>query len=441
MELEFPAKLSFLFDRTGRYRYKILHGGRGGLKSWSIAEALIIMAAQEPLRILCAREWQSSIRESCYQLLQDWADRLELSDDFKFTGREILHQNGSQFIFAGLRADPYKIKSCEGIDICWVEESQNVSNASWEMLLPTIRKPKSEIIISFNTGSTEDPTFVRFVANPHPKSVVVKTTIVDNKWASEELLEEMEHCKSTDYDRYLNIWLGEPLSHSHASVLFGKILEEEFTPGIDWEGPYFGADWGFGADPSTLVKSWISGKRLYIEKEFHGRHVEYDHLALRFSETIPEAKDHDIRGDCAQPGHISFLQRNGYPRMMGCTKWPGSVEDGVGYLRNFEKIVIHPRCIHALEEGRHWSYKVDRLTSEIKNELAPGMDHVWDAVRYSLQDRIKAFKGQGVLDWYRQGYEAVKKRQAEEESPVILPEQINMNGPATRYIQNSRRDD
>ena len=54
---DFPAKLRPLFEPK---RYKVMHGGRGGAKSWGVARALLLTAAAQPLRILCAREVQRS---------------------------------------------------------------------------------------------------------------------------------------------------------------------------------------------------------------------------------------------------------------------------------------------------------------------------------------------------------------------------------------------
>jgi phage terminase large subunit len=65
---EFPIKLQGLFKPS---RYKVAYGGRGGAKSWGIARALLIKGAKEPLRILCAREFQTSIRDSVHKLLCD----------------------------------------------------------------------------------------------------------------------------------------------------------------------------------------------------------------------------------------------------------------------------------------------------------------------------------------------------------------------------------
>ena len=171
LSVELPEGFECLFTPA---RYKVLYGGRGGAKSWTIARALVLMAAERPLRILCAREFQSSIGDSVHRLLTDLIWDLGLQHCFTITEIALTSTAGSLFIFKGLRKSIQEIKSLEGIDICWVEEAQSVSNESWDILIPTIRKQRSEIWISFNPCEETDPTYQRFVLKPPPGAIVRK---------------------------------------------------------------------------------------------------------------------------------------------------------------------------------------------------------------------------------------------------------------------------
>lgn len=202
---EFPEKLACLFKPN---RYKVLYGGRGGAKSWGIARALLIMASNKPLRILCARELQMSIRDSVHKLLSDQIAALQLSGFYEIQNSSIKGLNGSEFSFAGLRSNVAQIKSYEGVDICWVEEAQTVSKGSWNVLIPTIRKDGSEIWVSFNPELEEDETYQRFVLHPPAGAVVEKINWSDNPWFPEVLRAEMEALKTRDYSSYLTVWEG-----------------------------------------------------------------------------------------------------------------------------------------------------------------------------------------------------------------------------------------
>src|ERR1700679_2368494 len=118
-----PARLGFLLDPA---RYKIIHGGRGAGKSWSVARALLLLGAEKPLRILCAREFQNSLTESVHRLLAEQVEQLQLSDIYTVRKAAITGANGTSFVFVGLRHNISKIKSFEGADIVWVEEGQTV---------------------------------------------------------------------------------------------------------------------------------------------------------------------------------------------------------------------------------------------------------------------------------------------------------------------------
>lgn len=369
-------------------RYKVMYGGRGGGKSWSIARVLVLLATMSKLRILCAREFQNSIADSVHRLLSDQIYSLGLIDKFETTKTSIRAENGSEFLFKGLRHNAAEIKSTEGIDLCWVEEAQRVSADSWELLLPTIRKECSEIWISFNPYGAEDPTYKRFVQSPRPNSWVRRVNYDENPHFPDVLRQEMEYSRSTDPDGYAHIWLGEPKAVSDAQVLRGRYRIEPFEPQAGWGGPYFGADWGFSVDPTALVRCWVNGRTLYIEYEAWGVGVDIDQTPALF-DSVPGAREHVIRADCARPETISHMQRHGYPRVTACDKWAGSVEDGTEHLRSYEQIIVHPRCKHTADEARLWSYKTDRLTGDVLPVLLDKNDHTMDALRYALNPLIK----------------------------------------------------
>ncbi len=203
----FPPKLKGLFKPC---RYKVAYGGRGSGKSWSFARALLVMASMLPLRILCAREVQKSIAQSVHQLLKDQIQDLGLGYFFEVLDTEIRGLNGSLFSFAGLAAHTVEsVKSYEGYDIVWVEEAQTVSKKSWDILIPTIRKPGSEIWITFNPDLDSDETYVRFVTNRRPGDWVVKINWNDNPWFPDVLDQERLRCMETQLKDYPNIWDGE----------------------------------------------------------------------------------------------------------------------------------------------------------------------------------------------------------------------------------------
>ena len=224
-QAEFPAKLSILFDPA---RYKVLYGGRGGAKSWGVARALLIIGARKATRILCAREFQTSIKDSVHKLLSDQIFAMGLQDFYEITQTAIRGKNGTEFSFAGLKNNVANIKSYEGCDIAWVEEAQTTSKMSWNVLIPTIRKEDSEIWITFNPELETDETYKRFVVDPPENSIVQRVNWSDNPWFPETLRLEKDALFARDREAYNTIWEGVCRQTVDGAIFAKEMQQAEF---------------------------------------------------------------------------------------------------------------------------------------------------------------------------------------------------------------------
>lgn len=378
VRVELPSVFEDLWKPA---RYKAYYGGRGSAKSHSFAQALVIQAAQSPKRVLCAREIQKSIKDSVKRLLDDKIAASGLSGFYTSTETEIRGANGSLFVFGGLRTNADSIKSLEGIDICWVEEANTVSQSSLDILIPTIRKPDSELWFSWNPRYATDPVDAMFRGDaPPPGSIVHQVNYTENPWFPDVLLQELEYDKRRDPDKYAHVWLGEYSRNSEARVFRNWTVEAFETP-ADAEFR-FGADWGFAVDPTVLVRCFLKGRTLYVDREAYKVGCEIDQTPALF-DTIPGARKWIITADSARPETVSYMRRQGF-RIKAAIKGQGSLEDGVEFLRSFD-IVVHPRCKHTADELALYSYKQDPLTNEILPVLEDKNNHVIDALRYALE--------------------------------------------------------
>lgn len=367
-------------------RYKGVKGGRGSGKSHERAEALIEAHVMNPrLNSVCIREIQKSLKFSAKKLIEDKIHALKLSHLFDITLTEIRRKGGGVMIFQGMQdhtAD--SIKSLEGFDIAWVEEAQSISARSMELLLPTIRAEGSEVWFSWNPDQEDDPVEQLF-RDCGDDAICVHVNYDQNPHCPETLKAEAERHRRRSPDTFDHVWLGAYNTKSDDQVLCGvwKVAEQDLS---GFDGPYFGADWGFSTDPNTLVEVWIDHerRRLHVESEQYAHGVEIDDTPAFFAK-MPESKRHTIRCDSARPEIISYMQRHGY-NTIAAKKWPGSVEDGISFLRSFD-ITINPACQKAAEEARLWKYKRNRA-GDVLPQLASGNDHVWDAVRYAVEPFI-----------------------------------------------------
>jgi phage terminase large subunit len=222
-EIQLPDWAQFLFEP---YRYKVAYGGRGSGKSHSIARSMLIRGAQKSLRFLCAREVQKSIKDSVHRLLSDLIADMGMDDFYEVFETEIRGKNGSLFLFSGLSSQTAaSIKSLEGCDVCWVEEAQNVSKRSWDLLVPTIRAENSEIIVSFNPELESDETYQRFVVNQPPNSKVVEVNYSANPWFPQVLEQERIHCQLTNKEDYSQIWEGKCRLAVSGAIYAGEVSD------------------------------------------------------------------------------------------------------------------------------------------------------------------------------------------------------------------------
>lgn len=375
----------------GKSRYKVLHGGRGSAKSWSVARYLLARAYTEGIRWLCAREFQSSMKESVHFLLDSQIQMMGLGSEFEVQRDQIIGPNNSLFAFAGLHDKGLdSLKSYEGFDGCWIEEGQSISRRSLQILKPTIRKAGSEIIITLNPENEDDPVYQDFILKPPPNASVIEVNWHDNPWFNDVLDEERRQDYERDPELAAWIWGGQCRTISDKQVLRGKIEVRPFAPTELWDGPYQGIDFGFGTDPVCLIRCWIWEGCLYIQREAYGVHCEIeDHPAL--FDSIEGAREFVTRADNSRPEMISYLRRNGYSRVVACQKWAGCVEDRVSYLRSFHRIIIDPSCKNIIQEGKSWSWKTNKA-GDILNVLMPGHDHGWDAVGYAVEPHILGYK-------------------------------------------------
>lgn len=395
-EVQLPRAFQFLSDAVDKaddglpVRYRAVYGGRGSAKSHSFALSLVLKAASRTLRVGCYREIQRSIRDSVKRLLDDKIREAGLEGFYKSTDTEIRAPNGSLFIFNGLRSNPDAVKSTEGLDIAAVFEANKVSQRSWDLLIPTVRKDGSEIWAEWNPEFATDPvdSMFRGAQGPPPGSIVREVNFDANPFFPAVLRQEMEWDKKRDPEKYAHIWLGEYQKHSEARVFKNWAVEEfERPPGTIHR---LGADWGFSIDPSVMVRCSIEGNRLYVDYEAYRIGCEIVNLPDLFM-AIPEAEKWPSTADSARPETISHMRKHGFPKMNPAVKGAKSLEEGVAFLQSFD-IVVHPRCTHLIDELTLYRYKTDPLTGEILPMLEDKNNHCIDALRYACEGARRAGK-------------------------------------------------
>jgi len=384
--VKIPDRLVPIF--SGPARYRCAYGGRGSAKSYSFALMALVRGYAEPLRILCCREFQNSIRESMHsQFRQVIGDYPFLEDFYTVNETSIKGANGTEILYKGLHRNISAIKSMSDINICIVEEAEPVSAKSWEDLIPTIRAPNSEIWVIWNPRSDDAPVQSMFIEKRPRNCRIAEINYTDNPWFPAVLEEERLNCLHNTPERYDHIWLGKCETRSDAQVFADKYTVLEFEAQPHWT-PYYGADWGFANDPTTAIRCFFEGSGIYIDYESWAYRISIDDIADKWRRDVPDIDRYPVSADNARPELITHVGRHGIRGLRSCRKYAGSVQEGVLFLQS-KHIYVHPRCTNLLAELRRYSYKVDQRTGDILPDLIDADNHGIDALRYALQEFIR----------------------------------------------------
>lgn len=381
-------------ELTQPHRYKVFYGGRGSGKSWTFATVLVAKASQKQLRILCTRESMVSIRESVHQLITERIHALKLTDQFDIGETTIRHRiTGSEFIHAGLRQNVAKVRSLEGVDICWCEEAATILNRSWEVLIPTIRKDHSEIWVSFNPELETDATYQRYVVNPPNDCVTKHVTYKDNPWFPDVLKREMEDLRAKDPDAYQHIYGGE-CRYTLDGAIYARELREALEEGRICNVPY---------DPTKPVSlyidlGWADNTAIWFCQHIANevRLIDYLEDAQRpFSHYLQQLQrrkyvyntmwlPHDAQAKSLGTGRsIEEMARSAGWRVRIVPRL--SVADGINATRTLFPTMYFDRnaCADGIQSLRHYRYEVDPMTSQLgRNPLHDQASHGADALRY-----------------------------------------------------------
>lgn len=390
MSIAIPEAFQDLF-RTD-YRYAVYYGGRGAGKSQNIASSLLIMGGNATLRILCCREVQRSMRDSVHKLLCDQITELGLGAFYEIQNDKITGKNGTEFIFAGLRHSKDSLKSLANIDLTWVEEAQTVSKASWDVLIPTIRKEGSRIIISFNPELDTDETYKRFVLDPPPKSIIKKVNWSDNPWFPEVLKEELETLKARDHDAYLTVWEGS-CRQTLDGAIYAAEIRNAMADGHITKVPY---------DPSKPVSTfWDLG---YADNTsiWFAQTVGFETRVIDFLQDSRKPLPHYLKELQARPYvyHEDWLPHDAKAKQLGTGKSIEemmraagrkvrtvpklSIADGINTVRTvFPNLWFdESKCADGINALRRYRYDVDEDGQYSRTPLHNEASHAADALRY-----------------------------------------------------------
>lgn len=383
-EIEIPIEYKRLFDDD--WREAGIYGGRFSLKSHTVARFLLITARMQKTRVACFREFQNSIAESSHQLLADLIKKYGLKE-FRVTDKGIFNDlNGSDFLFKGLHHNEQSIKSIEGIDIAWVEEAQTISKSSLDVLTPTVRKPRSKIIYTYNRLMEDDPVHVRLVLEGRPNTLIINVNYdIAEKygWIPDVIKSELEDDKLNRPSLYRHKWLGEPNSIEKKIYKGWRLIDEIPFGARLWRR---GMDFGYTNDPTVLEDIYEYDGWYIIDETIYSTGLSnkmiYDKIQV-----LTEPKTLVI-ADSADPKSIDELSSCGL-NIIGAKKGPGSVYQGIQFVQGL-KISVTKRSVKTWKAYLNYLFQEDN-SGKILNDPDDSV-HEWsnsmDAIRYGFNGVI-----------------------------------------------------
>lgn len=373
--IEIPIEYKGLFNNN--WREAAIYGGRFSLKSHTVARFLLIEARQKKTRVGCFREFQNSITESSHQLLADLIKLYGLSE-FEVTNNSIVNKlNGSDFIFKGLYQNEQSIKSIEGIDIAWVEEAQTITKNSLEVLTPTVRKPGSRIIYTYNRLLDNDPVHQRLVLEGRPNTLIINVNYdiaLKYKMMPDVIRLEMEDDKERRPNLFKHKWLGEPSNMERKIYKNWNIIDD-----IPHEARLerIGLDFGYTNDPTAIVAIYYYNGGYILDEVCYRKGLSNKQIA----DILTPFGSALVIADSAEPKSIDEINFHGV-NIQAAEKGQGSILQGIQFVQD-QKISVTRRSVNIVKEYGSYLWKVDR-SDVVVNIPEGGLDHTMDAIRYAF---------------------------------------------------------
>lgn len=372
-------------------RFKAAYGGRSSGKSFFFADLILARMILDPtLQCLVIRKTRKSITLSNKLVLEGQIRRHGWGQYFQVQSNAIKRIGGPGFItYVGLQEhNADGVRSFANFKVILVEEATEINQRSLDILLPTIREEGNEKWFLWNPDQPDDPVDKMFRVDPPRNSIIVRTSYKDNPFLAQDAIDEAEDMAIKNPEAYAHIYGGEYNNKSDTIVFRDKWVIDTIDDLSQWDGPYFGADFGFVADPTVALKLWKAGRRIYIEKESYKYRVSIDNIATAWMQDIPGIERYLIRADSSEQDTIDYLRRHGLSRIIPVTKRPGSVKAGVRWLQGHE-FIIHPDCTHTQSEFKRYRLKTNAAGDPL-DDFVDADNHAIDSARYAFEPLISS---------------------------------------------------
>ena len=403
--IRFGRKYRSLF-RPARTRYKIITGGRGSAKSFTVASALLLRTYEDRFNVLFTRWTMDSAQDSVIPEFKDKIERMQVSSHFVEWKTSVQNKGtGGKVLFRGLKQGSKnqvaKMKSLFGIKVWVLDEAQELTDeATFDTVDNSIREADAtcEVWLVLNPGDMDHWIIRRFFTEKglevgfngiHDGVEYIHTTYLDNlKNLDQGFIDKAEKLKVTNPEKYEHEFLGMPRVRKAGLIYprWEQIAPEEYPQHLD---QWYGNDWGYGGDPNALIRMCYDAQTqtIYLWEVCCTQLIPSDVFkAIKAdAETIGyELENCLVYCDPARPDNITELRRRGVSAVKAVNR---DKAGRISYLKGF-KVKYVGDTIH--REVRVYSWQphpqdLERFTDKPQD----GNDHCMDAVSYGAVTHLR----------------------------------------------------
>ena len=374
-------------------RIIVNEGSARSTKTYSISQFIILQHVENfGLRTTIARSKLTWAKSSVLVDFLEILDRqfgLYHPDNWN-KSESIYKLNGGEISFIGLD-EPQKVHGRKQ-DIFWINEAVETDYKDFEQL--TIRTTK-KAILDYNPSYESHWIYDKVV--PRDDCEFIRSTYKDNPFLDPAIRAEIERLEPTPYnieqgtadDVSWKIY-GLGIRSAHKGLILKDVdIVKGLPPQNEWKKYFFGLDFGFTNDPSTLVLVVYAHGELWFDEVFYKRGLtniknpnnpgqpsiqeEFERCQVRKSDRI--------WADKAEPKSIQDLKGCGY-HVDGADKGPDSIRAGITTILKY-KCHITERSVNLIKEKNNYKWKSDSAGNSL-NEPIDAWNHAIDAARYAV---------------------------------------------------------
>ena len=370
-------------------RYFIVSGGRGSGKSFTINALLVMLTYEAGHTILFTRY---TLTSAYISIIPEFIDKLELFNcvnDFHITKDEILNKKtGSKIIFRGIKTSSgdqtANLKSLQGITTWVVDEAEELTDEQkFDTIDLSVRQQgkQNRVILILNPTTKEHFIYTRFFEDrgiqegsntTKENTTYIHTTYLDNiENLSKSYIDQIAQMRERRPEKYKQQMLGAWMSKAEGVIFSNWTIGEFKRSSVS----VWGQDYGFAADPSTLVEVNIdkANKTIYLKECFYLPRLTTSQIAELNQK---HARDGLIVADSAEPRLITELKR--HCNVKPSIKGQGSVTYGISLLQDYD-LVVSPDSTNLIKELNNYRWLERKSNTPIDK-----YNHLIDAVRYAV---------------------------------------------------------